>query len=83
MISLHGDAMAQRAEAFCALRDPNREIRMLSPKYESYDSVIRKISQEERVKILKEVPFPIHFDELGQRFEKGLVLGAPGALGIV
>ena len=66
LISLQGDAMAQRAEAFCALRDPNREIRMLSPKYESYDSVIRKISQEERVKILKEVPFPIHFDELGQ-----------------
>ena len=64
--SLQGEALAQRAEAFCALRDPNREIRLLSPKHESYDSIIRKISQEERVKILKEVPFPIHFDELGQ-----------------
>ena len=64
--SLQGEALAQRAEAFCALRDPNREIRLLSPKYESFDSIIRKISQEERVKILKEVPFPIHFDELGQ-----------------
>jgi len=60
------EATAQRSEAFCALRDPDREIKLLAPSYERYASLVRTVSKESRSKILSEVPFPIHFDELGQ-----------------
>lgn len=61
-----GELAAQRSEAFCALRDPDREIRLLSPDYERHISLVRTITRDSRAKILDEVPFPIHFDELGQ-----------------
>jgi len=61
-----GALLAQRSEAFCALRDPNREIRLLASEYASHESLVRTITRDSRTKILEEVPFPIHFDELGQ-----------------
>ena len=63
---LAGELTAQRSEAFCALRDPDREIRLLAPQYDKHVSLVRTISMQSRAKILDEVPFPIHFDELGQ-----------------
>ena len=60
------EATSQSFEAFCALRDPGREIRLLAPDYESFRSLVRTITTESRAKILKEVPFSMHFDELGQ-----------------
>ena len=65
--ALRADELAaQRSEAFCALRDPDREIRLLSPEYERHISLVRTITRASRAKLLDEVPFPIHFDELGQ-----------------
>ena len=66
LCSAPGEAAAQAGTAFCALRDPGREIRLLAPDYERYSSVVRTIATESRAKILEEVPFSIHFDELGQ-----------------
>ena len=63
---LAGELAAQRSEAFCALRDPDREIRLLAPAYEKHVSLVRTISKDARSQILEEVPFAIHFDELGQ-----------------
>ena len=63
---LAGELAAQRSEAFCALRDPDREIRLLAPAYEKHVSLVRTISKDARSQILEEVPFSIHFDELGQ-----------------
>lgn len=61
-----GELAAQRSEAFCALRDPDREIRLLAPGYDRYVSLVRTITRDSRGKILEEVPFSMHFDELGQ-----------------
>jgi len=66
LCSTGGDAAAQNFEAFCALRDPEREIRLLAPGYESFRSLVRTITTDSREKILDEVPFSMHFDELGQ-----------------
>ena len=60
------EAASQSFEAFCALRDPVREIRLLAPDYEPGRSWVRTITTESRAKILKEGPFSMHFDELGQ-----------------
>jgi len=60
------EAASQSFEAFCALREPGREIRLLAPDYRRFRSLVRTITTESRAKILKEVPFSMHFDELGQ-----------------
>jgi hypothetical protein len=64
--STPSDAFAQRNEAFCALRDPVREIRLLVPEYKLYESNPQTISAKLRETILEEMPFDIHFDELGK-----------------
>ena len=65
-ISSQGEALAQQPEAFCALRDPDRELRLLIPDYIDRTSWVRTISKSHRVEIEDGVPFDIHFDELGQ-----------------
>jgi hypothetical protein len=66
VISTPGDVYAQRYEAFCSLRDPVREIRLLVPGYRLYESNLETISAKLREEILKEIPFDVHFDELGK-----------------
>ena len=75
-------ARGQSYEAFCALRDPEREIRLLAPEYRRHVSLVRTITTESRAQILKEVPFSMHFDELGQH-TLYVVLGEEGVLGYV
>ena len=65
-LSSQGEALAQQPEAFCALRDPDRELRLLIPDYIDRTSWVRTISKSHRVEIEDGVPFDIHFDELGQ-----------------
>lgn len=82
LCSAPGEAAGQSYEAFCSLRDPGREIRLLAPKYKSYRSLVRTITTESRTKILREVPFSMHFDELGQH-TLYVVHGDEGLLGHV
>ena len=61
-------AFAPTAEpqAYCALRDPNRQIFELFPEADSYRSIVRTIDEETRSAMLDELPFTLHFNELGR-----------------
>lgn len=61
-----GEALAQQPEAYCALRDPDRELRLLVPDYIARTSWVRTIAKSHRKEIEEKVPFDIHFDELGK-----------------
>lgn len=54
------------AEAYCALRDPVEAIRFLYPHANSHRSIVRAIDNEVREKILHELSFSLHFNELGK-----------------
>ncbi len=57
---------AVHAQAYCALRDPVREIYALYPEATSYRSLVRTIGEEARGEVAKELRFELHFSELGQ-----------------
>lgn len=54
------------AQAFCALRDPNRQIYRLFPKATSYRSVVRTVGKDARREVGARLPFNLHFNELGR-----------------
>ena len=53
-------------QAFCSLRDPNREIFSLFPEADTYRSVARVVNDKKRIEMEKRLPFELHFSELGQ-----------------
>ncbi len=55
-----------QTQAFCALRDPVRNIRDLAPRMSGYTSIVRRIGKTHRLAIDRALPFTLHFDELGQ-----------------
>lgn len=57
---------AAHAQAFCALRDPNRQIYSLFPKATSYRSIVRTVDQSARRQVGARLPFTLHFNELGR-----------------
>ncbi len=57
---------AVHAQAFCALRDPNRQIYQLFPKATSYRSIVRTVDKEARRQVSTQLPFTLHFNELGR-----------------
>ncbi|MBL6757815.1 MAG: hypothetical protein ISQ11_15575 [Planctomycetes bacterium] len=57
---------AVHAQAFCALRDPNRQIYRLFPKATSYRSIVRTVDKDARREVGARLPFNLHFNELGR-----------------
>lgn len=54
------------AQAFCALRDPNRQLYRLFPRATSYRSIVRTIGTDAREVVGERLPFGLHFNELGR-----------------
>lgn len=52
--------------AYCALRDPIKNIYRLFPDATSYRSIVHKIDKSAQKQVKNKVPFSIHNDELGQ-----------------
>lgn len=61
--ALCGSAAGQ---AFCALRDPNRQLYDLYPEATSYRSIVRIIDEDARERVAERLPFTLHFNELGR-----------------
>jgi hypothetical protein len=64
LISVPACAAAQTT-AFCALRDPVIQIYELFPEADSYRALVRTIGKDERRRVVAELPFGLHFNELG------------------
>ncbi len=54
------------AQAFCALRDPTRQVYDLFPEATSYRSIVRSVDDNSRNLTAQELPFTLHFNELGR-----------------
>ena len=54
------------AVAYCALRDPVNTIYELFPEANSYRSSVKTVGREARQAVLDQLPFSIHFNELGR-----------------
>lgn len=59
-------ASSAHAVAFCALRDPVNTIYALFPEATSYRSSVKTVGRDARQAALDELPFSIHFNELGR-----------------
>ena len=60
------NAPSADAQAYCALRDPVKQIYQLFPEADNYRSVIRAVDGDARRKVSEQLPFTLHFNELGQ-----------------
>ena len=52
--------------AYCALRDPVNTIYTLFPAADNYRSVVRTIDRDVRKLVASDLPFDLHFNELGR-----------------
>lgn len=59
-------ASVASGQAYCALRDPNKQIFGLFPEADSYQSVVRTIDESARRQVGEVLPFTLHFNELGR-----------------
>lgn len=53
-------------QAYCALRDPTRRIYESYPDATSFRSLVRTVDEQVRQQVSQELPFTIHFNELGR-----------------
>ena len=70
------------AQAYCALRDPVTAIYDLYPEGTHHRSIIRTVDVNHRAEVSDQLPFTIHFDELG-RHTLYVVADDRGPLGLV
>ncbi len=54
------------SQAYCALRDPTKQIYEAYPMATSFRSIVRTVDESVRQKVAGELPFTIHFNELGK-----------------
>ena len=54
------------AQAYCALRDPVRQVYEMYPNADSYRSIVRTVGEQHRSIIAERLPFTMHFTELGR-----------------
>lgn len=54
------------SQAYCALRDPVNSIYNAFPEANTYKSVVRLVNEQTRLEISEQLPFTLHFNELGQ-----------------
>lgn len=67
-------------QAYCALRDPVRQVYALFPTATSFRSVVKVVDENARTKVRENSPIDLHFNELGKHtlyvvYEKELPLG--------
>lgn len=53
-------------QAYCALRDPTRRIYEAYPTATNYKSIVRTVDENVRQQVATQLPFTIHFNELGR-----------------
>ena len=53
-------------QAYCALRDPTRQIHQIFPEATSHRSIVRTVDKTARAATLEKLPVPIYFSELGR-----------------
>ena len=53
-------------QAFCALRDPINIIQKLEPASSGHQSIVKVVGSSVRAKVAEQLPFTIHFNELGK-----------------
>lgn len=71
-----GSGGEARAQAFCELRDPVRQIYELLPEATAHRSVVRSVNAASREATAGALPFTLHFNELGRHT---LYVGMNGA----
>ncbi|MBT6724013.1 MAG: hypothetical protein HOB20_12365 [Planctomycetaceae bacterium] len=64
MASLSSITQSVRAQAYCALRDPVRQIGTMYPNH-NYASHVGVVTTDVRKKVSASLPFTLHFNELG------------------
>jgi len=52
--------------AFCSLRDPVGAINQLYPEADQHRSIVRPVNQQARERVASQLPFTLHFNEIGQ-----------------
>jgi hypothetical protein len=57
---------ATNAQAYCALRDPVRQVYELYPGATSYRSIVRVVGEDARQAVGERLPIELHFNELGR-----------------
>ncbi len=57
---------AAQSEAFCALRDPVRQIYLIYPGADAHRSIVRSVGPKARHEVASQLPFGLHFNELGK-----------------
>jgi len=55
-----------QSEAFCALRDPVRQIYHIYPGADAHRSIVRSVGPKARDEVAGQLPFGLHFNELGK-----------------
>jgi len=66
LIALSSATPPAYAAAFCALRDPTASIYELFPAANNYRSSVRTVGRGARAAVIDELPFNLHFNELGR-----------------
>lgn len=66
LVLLGAFATPAQGQAYCALRDPNKQIYTLFDEANSYRSIVRTIDEGSRADIAERLPFTLHFSELGR-----------------
>ncbi len=66
VVLFHRGAPDAHGQAYCALRDPTRYIRESYPEATSHRSIVRTVDESVRQRVADELPFTIHFNELGK-----------------
>ena len=66
--------------AYCALRDPVNTIYSLFPEADNYRSSVKTVGREVREIVLRDLPFEMHFNELGRHtlyvvYKEGIKVG--------
>ncbi len=54
------------SQAFCALRNPTRSIHAAFPQADAHQSIVRSITEDIRNRVAEDLPFTLHFNELGR-----------------
>ncbi|MGB0714406.1 MAG: hypothetical protein ACPGXK_00915 [Phycisphaerae bacterium] len=54
------------AQAYCALRDPTKQIYELYPEANAFRSIVRTVGESARQAVSEELSFRLHFNELGR-----------------
>jgi hypothetical protein len=58
--------LRSHAQAYCALRNPVRQVYEMFPEATSYRSIVRTVDDRARDDVAEQLPFEMHYNELGR-----------------